>query len=267
MWSRRNSRVLAAIFLLCAAGPGALACARSHDRPRGGEEARDDGDSAQAFADITVRVQAYDGFDDPSATVARTPSTQSAYVFVSRGGRDGRIPELRVFHGDAELREVGSAGVPQQFSYQGIQQPVSETPNELRLRLGEASFSHPLEISDVQLTAPEKGEELTTRGEFRVRWTGVAPPKSLGVTPVPDSTCELIFRMETRSEDEAVFAVTPRPDLETSPFLGLGTRSCRADVIAQWELEDEQVTDTPFGEFVIARRAKRTRRFLLTLWR
>lgn len=255
MQIRRNSRVTALLFVAYSAGCGALGCVRSHDR-RGAVEDEAGDQAARAFAQISVRVETYDGFDDPLRTDAATPSTQSAYVFINGGGSDGRVPELRVFHADQELREVSSAGLPPHFSYQGRDQPIGERAAELRFELDEESFSYPLEVSDVDLVEPEKGAELTTSGEFRVRWSGAVPPKALSITQIPGSTCEFIFSQKSRAEDEAVFVVISN--------LGSGLRSCRADLSAEWELRDEPSTETPFGSFAVTRHAKRTRRFLLS---
>ena len=254
MQFRRDSGLATLLLVASAACGGALGCARSHDRPQAAEQDGDRGDAQQAFAEISVRVDSYDGFRDAISTAAPTPSTQSAYVFINEGRSEGRIPELRVFHGDEELREVSSAGSPPQFSYQGGDRPIGERAAELRFELGEESFSYPPEISGVDLVEPEKGAELTTSGEFRVRWSGAVPP-ALSITQIPGSTCEFIFSQKSRTAQEAVFAVISN--------LG-GLRSCRADLSAEWELRDEPLTETPFASFAVTRHAKRIRRFLLS---
>jgi hypothetical protein len=256
MLIRRNLRIAALLFAVGTAASGAPGCARTHDRERPRDEDAD-GDPDGVFADLGVLVRLYEGFGEPVGDGV----THSAHVFINGGTRDGRVPDLRAFHNDVEMSESGSAGLPEQFSYQGRDHTVrAKIPSTLRLNLHEARYSISVGPSGVAFSSPDEGAALTTRGEFAVRWMGSEQrPTSMGISVLNAASCKVRLGTSESGERETIFKLAAAGDVEP----GL----CQLEVNARWTLEDEPVADTPFRTFVISRDVRQTRRFTVELVR
>jgi hypothetical protein len=263
---------LLALSLCTASG-----CARSHERRRAQnapdaagivEESPQDDELPQGpeaepdppspFGALAVSIQLIDVDADPRAH-ALSAHPLLAYVEINGGRAEGRVPELHVFQNDSELEEVGSAGSPQQFSYQGgPEQSSDEEPLRLRFALANASTVLSFFPSPIDLESPSEGSELHTHDAFSFSWTGTEQaPYSTSISTEAPARCPVTFSRRARSEHDATYDVHRSGEV--------ADERCAARLTVVWMSSEEDLPETPFESLTVTRRVLRTRSFGLWL--
>lgn len=254
---------------LCAAS----GCAQSHERRRARntpdagivEEAPEDDaapqepqpDPPSPFAAIETSIQLIDVDADPRG---HGPSGRPllAYVQINGGRAEGRVSKLHVFQNDIELDEVGSAGSPQQFSYQGGPEQSSDgEPLRLRFALADESVELSFLPSPIELESPGEGDELHTRDVFSFHWTGTEQsPYSNSISTESPGRCPVIFSRRTLGDQTAAYDIRRSDEV--------ANERCAARLTVVWMISEDS-PETPFTSLTITRRVLRTRSFGLWL--
>jgi hypothetical protein len=211
-----------------------------------------------ALADLAVEVELFDVDADPNGP-APGGRNLFAYVSINGGTREGRVSDLRIFQNGAQLNEVSSAGLPQQFSYQSAAQPISKEPLGLRFERPDVSFILHFSASDVEISAPAEGAELTSHGDLIVTWTGVEQRPSASIGADPRDRCPLTFARSRVDPEQAVYLLGSYGD-DDPP------ERCAAELSMSWNI-DEPAPDAPFASLKVTRRVQRVRHFGVQLKR
>jgi hypothetical protein len=209
------------------------------------------------LAELAVAVELFDADADPNGPAAGQRNL-FAYVWINGGTREGRVPDLRVFQNGTRLNEVGSAGLPQQFNYQGKALP-SEVELGLRFARDDVSFLLHFSASDVEISAPAEAAELTSGGDLVVTWSGVEQrPAATSIGADPPERCPLTFRRSRVDPQQAVYFLDSLGD---DP-----PERCAAELSMSWNI-DEPAPDAPFASLKVTRRVQRVRHFGVQLKR
>ena len=255
-------RLLAGAFAFSGAG-----CSRSHGGAHAGpiaaedeqdEDERDE-ESGLGFEEISVAVGLFD-FEVAESEAATRPRpitrSTSVYVSINGGRRETRVPGLRVFANDIEAGESGSAGVPEQFSYQqgGF---AADEPITLQLRLNGSSLSFVLPPAQVEIERPKEGETVDANDDMVVRWSGYdQPPTTRSLASTGEAPCPL-FANGAASESEAVWIRRPRSDVVDT--------GCRAELTFTWRGKSEELPGKGLLSLELIRNVQRIRRFRLEI--
>lgn len=257
-----GAALVAGAFAFSGAG-----CSRSHGGAHAGPIAPEDEpaeneeeeESGLGFEEISVAVGLFDFEVTESETATRPrPITRSTSVYVSINGgrRETRVPGLRVFANDIEAGESGSAGVPEQWSYQqgGF---AADEPITLQLRLNGSSLSFVLPPAQVVIERPMEGESVDANEDIVVRWSGYDQPPTMGTLgSTGDRLCPL-FENGAVDETTAVWIRRPRPNVVET--------GCHAEITFEWRGKSEELSGKGLQSLQLIRNVRRIRRFRLEI--
>lgn len=202
------------------------------------------------FAGIDVRIDEsqYDHLNYSHAS--RPPPiehSRSVYVIVNRGTESARIRELQIGANGQELREVGSAGLPQQFSYPYEMRHPTDAPIILSFEYRGARFVLPVFGLGAQIISPAEGAEFTVKEPVPIRWKdkeGSPPQISVEVRyygAVGTGGCMVGYRTAVTGPNEALAGAEMRPDGKGPP--------CSGEASVVWG--EQHTPASPFKSLVI----------------
>jgi hypothetical protein len=253
------ARVLGACLTLGLVAPAVMGCGKSERHPEatGGGDAGTSATGDQAVfseIDVVVELSVGDIVDyEAAAPTAEPPIRASAYVRVEINGAraETRVAGLQVLVDDVELTESGSAGLPQQFSYQGsVDDAMHGQELELEFRYQASSFPLAIAAPVVELTAPAAEATLSAEEAVTLAWVGAeAPPDPLILGPLGQAC-----KVDLRRASDTTFAPM-RDEVGQEP-------PCRFEISATWRVE-ATTPPSPFESLRLERGTRRVQRFTL----
>ena len=247
-WGKRRRGVAIGALLLPLAGCGQTA-------ERSPSEPATTGDQS-VFSDISalVQISGFDFEDSKSRAADGTPLLRygdSIRVRINDGTRESRVPGLEIFAGEAELSEFGSAGLPEQFTYQGSRvDPLDRRPLELTFRYLGESFSIALVPLFVTIVSPVDNSRFDLDSVPVLVWSELArEPASLEL----DGGCRVEFDVrEVNSSGASFSARQPDAAFETP---------CEVQLESAWSVDEQP--DSPLAALNVQRSTRRLQRLTL----
>lgn len=214
----------------------------------------------KVFAGIGVRIDSYQ-YDTPNYGGQAGPppleSRRSVYVTINQGTEAGRISGLRITASGAEIPEVGSAGLPQQFSYQYDLRPAGEESVTLSFEYRDSRFQLVVPGVAAEITAPAKEAELSASAPVPIRWSGPqgsSPEVGAEMSHYSASgtgACNVAYRTAVTGAGEALASPERRAQGSGPP--------CSGEVRAVWSRESSP--ESPFSSLLVRQKRERLQRF------
>lgn len=212
------------------------------------------------FAAIDVRIDSTE-HDHPNYDVRIRPPPiehgHSVYVTINGGTEAGRVSGLRVLANGEGLNEVGSAGLPQQFSYPFDQKHPATDPIVLEVLYRDARY--PLRIGklDGRIITPEGGAQVPATGALDIRWSGPELPASMVEVhgahhgDAGTSPCSIGYRVSVTTPGMAQAHPEPRTPGQGPP--------CTGEVGVTWRTQ--AMPASPFKGLLIRSTLSRIQRY------
>jgi hypothetical protein len=174
-------------------------------------------------------------------------------VKINAGTSETRVPGLEIFARGKELPEIGSAGWPQQFDYQGqLDEPLAESAVDLTFRYQGSSFSLGVPPLFVTVLSPAQDSPITRDSLPVLSWVGLEQAPALQVL----GACGFELEPNEVTTSSVSFVAVPlEPAMEPRD-------GCRFELSSSWRLE-EPAQPTPFAGLTVHRSTKRLRRLIL----
>jgi hypothetical protein len=213
------------------------------------------------FSEIQVdaTLSAYDAVDNAPDEAGNFPAVApirpgaSLRVRINAGTSETRVPGLEIFARGKPLREIGSAGLPQQFDYQGqLDEPLAESAVDLTFRYQDSSFTVAVAPLSVTIVSPAQDSRITRETLPVLTWVGLEQAPTLEVFGV----CGFKLEPYEVTNTSVSFRAIPQ-----TPPVGR-TDNCTFTLYSSWQLEEE-MQPSPFASLKVRRSVKHLHRLTL----
>jgi hypothetical protein len=207
--------------------------------------------------DVDASLSGYDSVSNARDDAGNFPALPAIRydatirVKINAGTSETRVPGLEIFARGKQLTEVGSAGLPQQFDYQGqLDQPLAESAVELTFRYQGSSFSTAVTPLFVTIVSPAQDSPITRDSLPVLSWLGLDQAPALQVL----GACGFELEPgEVTNTSVSFRAVLLEPAMEPRD-------GCSFQLHSSWRLEDEHLAP-PFASLKVRRSTSRLHRF------